>query len=251
MKQRTKITFLLVIWAAVAAQFAVNLYDKNNNKIVDAFQTTNSIPLESTIDIYGYYGQEYLSFDTRENMLVGLAEKIGLSEGYDIIQENGDEFEKVELVKYGEYAKVIIQITSFTKNNGVELKNPKQYITYNVTFYNNVDAVLEYKEQIEKIFEDLGVEPTSNIYLSGTMEGKLDKDTICNMTDKIFDKLNAEKVQEIDFCDSYTVYGYSEEIKQALMENGRKVNVNIAFSYDEVNNQTKIHLAIPLINVSY
>ena len=47
------------------------------------------------------------------------------------------------------------------------------------------------------------------------------------------------------------VYAYSTGINEFVYQDGEKVNVNIAFTYDAENDVTLIHRAIPFIDKSF
>ena len=49
----------------------------------------------------------------------------------------------------------------------------------------------------------------------------------------------------------YTVYGYSEDIKDYVVFGSTKTNVNIAITYNELNGETYIYMATPIINEDF
>lgn len=48
--------------------------------------------------------------------------------------------------------------------------------------------------------------------------------------------------------DSYTVYAYTGLIDEYIEFVGCKINIQIAFTYDEQTDKTRIYLASPIIN---
>lgn len=46
-------------------------------------------------------------------------------------------------------------------------------------------------------------------------------------------------------------YGYTEKMKDFRVVDGRKINIHIAFSYDEQKNKTRLYLATPFLNTDF
>ena len=72
-----------------------------------------------------------------------------------------------------------------------------------------------------------------------------------DITDKIMDKMNADIVTGNRTKEIYTVYGYSEEMEDYVVFGSTKTNVNVAITYDELNNETLIYMATPIINQDF
>lgn len=49
----------------------------------------------------------------------------------------------------------------------------------------------------------------------------------------------------------YTVYGYSDKTEEYVVFGSTKTNVNVAISYDENSNISKIYMATPIISEKY
>ena len=49
----------------------------------------------------------------------------------------------------------------------------------------------------------------------------------------------------------YTVYAYTGLINDYVKSEGNKINVNIAFNYNEKKNKTNLYVATPILNQDY
>ena len=71
------------------------------------------------------------------------------------------------------------------------------------------------------------------------------------LADELLSELSAKVVAENRDADMFTIYGYSQGIKDYLEIGGNRINVNIAMNYDEINNTTNIFLSSPINSGSY
>ena len=49
----------------------------------------------------------------------------------------------------------------------------------------------------------------------------------------------------------YTVYGYCGKIEEYVVFGSTKTNINVAITYDEQNNLTRVYMATPIISTEY
>lgn len=251
MNKKAKIYLVLLVWLAAAVQIVVNKSMKQDNQIIEAFSVTESTPVESCIDAYGYFGEMYLSAESKRAMVINLANQLGITDGYEVNTASGDAYEKTELIKDGMYAKTTIQVISMETENAEGKAVTEQYFLVELEIYNDVDQVLTYRDKIEAIFADIGMEADINIYLSGSVSGELlDEEKEAYVTE-FLETMNAAEVTGYRSDDMYTIYGYTKDEDKCVYQNGEKVNVNIAITYNEEEDTTYIHMAVPFINKTY
>lgn len=248
MKKKTKIYIVVVLWAAALGQFIVNQAVSNDNKIIEAFSMSKSIPLESNVDVSAVFAQGELKISDKEAMLKDLAGKLGIKDGYEIINKKEKDITKSSLIKDGSNGKTIINIASFNDKKEVD---KKQYLNVNITLYGNTDSIIYYKEKLEGIFLDIGMKPTSNVYISGSLDGKLSDAQKNDLSTNLMETLQGKEVESQKNGELYTIYGYTPLLKDSIKVAKEKVNINIAMSYDEQSDQTLLHLAVPIINLDY
>ena len=63
--------------------------------------------------------------------------------------------------------------------------------------------------------------------------------------------MGARAVAEYEIEGAYMTYGYSDDIDEYVYQDDEKVNVNIAFSYDEAEDVTRIYWGIPFVDKSF
>lgn len=251
MQKKAAVYIFILIWMVVAVQLVVNASMKKDDQLIEAFSVVNTIPVESDVEAYGYFGDMYLSGETREQMLVNLAEKLGVTEDYEVSSVEGDSFSKSELMKDGAFARTALQIFSMKTQdeNGKDIL--QQYFYATITIYNSVDHILYYRDLLEDTFADIGMKADVNIYLAGEMTGELDKTKKDWLVTSFLEAMEAKEVCGNRTKDTYTIYGYTKNEREYVYQGGDKVNVNIAVTYDREKNKTRIHMAVPFITKSY
>ncbi len=250
MQKKTMTYILILIWMVIAAQMVVNISLEPKDKIVEAFHVVSSIPVESNVEVYGHFGDMQLTVAEKEQMLKNLAKQLDITEGYELYSMDGDAYAKSCFILDGAYAKTDMQIISVdTENEG---GNPitSQYIYVTITFYNEVENILEGRDMLVELFDSIGVEASTNIYLEGEIKGNLPTAKREWLVQAFLEAMEAKEVCGNRDQLLYTIYGYTENEKQYVYQNGEKVNVNIAITYDEENDKTLLHMAVPFINKS-
>ena len=71
------------------------------------------------------------------------------------------------------------------------------------------------------------------------------------MADSLLKKLDAKVVAESRDSDIFTIYAFAEGVDDYMLMSGKKVNINISESYDEINNMTVIYMSTPFNNLDY
>ncbi len=251
MRKKEWMYLFILVWMVFGIQLAVNAGMKDDDQLIEAFHEIKTIPVESDVEAYGYFGDMYLSGETKKKMLQNLADKLDIKEGYLIDTVDGGSFTRTSLIKDGAYGKTQLQlITLHTENADGDALN-QQYVYATITIYNSVEHVQYYRRQLEKIFADIGMKADVNIYLAGEMHGRQSKEAREKLIEAFLDCMDAKEVCGNRTDDLYTIYGYTRHEREYVYQNGERVNVNIALTYDETQNKTKIHMAVPFISKSY
>ncbi len=251
MRKKILVYIFVLVWLVVAVQLAVNAGMKKEDQIIEAFSVVDTIPVESDVEAYGYFGDMYLSPETREQMLVNLAKELGITEDYTLESTSGEAFSKSRLVKDGAFARTNLQIISLETQdeNGADMI--QQYFYTTITIYNSVEHILYYRDLLEDTYENVGMKADVNIYLAGEIDGELTKEKKEWLVNSFLEAMEAEEVCGSRIMDMYTIYGYTPNEREYVYQNSEKVNVNIAITYDEETDKTRVHMAVPFIAKSF
>jgi hypothetical protein len=251
MKYGGKIALIALIWLAVILQLFINHDLKPAGDVVEAFSSSEAVPVEAVVSCYGEFGDMMLAKATKETMLVNLAKKLGITDGYEVTESEGTSYQETTLTKDGKYGKTVLQIVSMDTENVLGDEVTRQSIVCEVTIYDDLEYAMNCKEAIETMYSELGMDAMVNIYFKGKTAGDLSTSERKKLTDEMLEVLNATEVQTIENENFTSVYGYASQFKQSIQQNGTEINVNLAYTYNETEDTTYIHLAVPYIAQSY
>lgn len=255
MNKKTKIYVLVLIWAAILLQLFINSSIDREKKMVEQVMSEDISNLtEGTVKAYAYYGNEDLSDAARESMAKNLAKGLGITSGYSIISK-ADEVANsytTTLSKNGEQADTIIKIITLRTKDKYEQESTENYIMTEINLKgSNGTAAYSYKKKLSEIYDKLGMNANTNIYLLSQEKGQLIDSETDNYIERFLEETNATEVDRTEFDNVICVYGYSRDIDEFVYQNNNRVNVNIAFSYDAKDDITYIHRAVPFVDKSF
>ncbi len=257
MNTKTKIYLMLLIWGAVVLQIAVNRsVDREEILVEQVLSDGVDNVKQGSVKAFGYYGDEKLSEDTKETIVKRVAKMLGIDDGYTVSESKEDTGLKVSnvtrLAKKGENGDTEIKLISVCENDLQETAKIEQYLLIEIDLKAQATAaVTSVKQELSDIYEDLGMEPSFNMHMTSQKKGKLTEEEMDAEIELYFDELDAKKVSFDTFQNTMIAYGYSKDIDDYVYQGTDKVNVQIAFSYDEKNDVTLMHTAVPFIDGAF
>ena len=239
--KKYQVCLLGLVWGLVAIQGILNMTTKNDYKLVEAFESSETIPIEGKVTVSGSLGEEELDEKTKKNLLVDLAKEMGLTKDYTIDTVEKDGAHIMTLKKEGKTGSVWFRITSVDTTN---------YLTTEIAL-ENAKEVFSLRQHLEAVMQKHGMKTSSTLYLRGDFEKILTKKEKKKIEAKIFDILDAKEVLRYDDEYSDTIYGYSSLLSEHYERNGEKINLQMILQYNEANENTQLYLAVPFYNESY
>lgn len=242
-----------VIFLVVIYQYSGRFFEKGENEILQAFNEMKLDLSESQLSIWGFYNKSYLNYKQKEKCIKDIAEKLNIEPQYDIKAHSQDGMKELRLIKTSKDANTTIKIVTLENKieDDVEVLEAENYLIVDLVLSRDIKSTLYYKNIIEKILKDMGIKTQVNLNISGQKNKILTKEEQKNMVKDLLKQLKATKKEVFETNDNYSVYGYSSLISNYIVSNDKKVNLDIAFSYDEKENKTNIYIATPIITVDY
>lgn len=257
MNTKTKVYVILLIWGAVVLQFAVNRSINREEVLVEqVFSTGVEQVQQSNVKAFGVYGNETISDKTKETIVKRVANMLGIDAGYTIVastEENGTTTSRsTRLTKKGEQGNTDVSLITVNEKDAYNQEIITQYLLVEIELKGQAGAATTgVKSELCNIYKDLGIEPSVNMHMMSKRKGKLTEDEMNTQIDTLFDELNAKHVSYDEFQSTIMAYGYSKDIEDYVYQGKEKVNVQIAFSYDEKNDVTIMHTAVPFIDGAF
>lgn len=248
--RRTKITLYIamVLWIAVATQMFVNRVFREEVKITEAFVKTNTDEMQSSIEIAAQYRSGVLSDEEKKTLICDLAAKMGLTIDKEIsVWEEGARSEYY-YYKRAKKATSEIKVISVLEEEE-ELSVMKNYIIVRLSIQEGIAGIDQYKSILEKAFNEQKVTDMQvTLKYEGNQDGDMTSEQKHEVAQLLVDELQGEIALEYDEGDMYTVYAYTGMLKEYVTSMDNKINIQIAISYNEVTNKTRITLATPILN---
>lgn len=104
---------------------------------------------------------------------------------------------------------------------------------------------------IKYVLDYYNVAHEANISITGSLDGQMEEREVEKLCGRVFDSINASKVEGINDDGLISVSAFSPAIKNAVRVNGKQVNVNLASRYNSYEGKTYIWLATPVITTEY
>lgn len=93
-----------------------------------------------------------------------------------------------------------------------------------------------------------------NTCTEGLIRGKLSNDEKEKLAENLFRTMGGGEVMAGSMNNGnnyYVAYGYTSGIKKVKRVNGRRINLNVAISYDEEKDITNVIMGTPLVNSDF
>ncbi len=252
--KRTKVTLYMamVLWVAVGTQLIVNRVFQEDFKITEAFIKSNTEEMQSSIEVVAEYKTGFLSDGDKKNIILGLAEAIGLTVDEEItVWQEGTRSEYF-FFKQAKQATSEIKIVSMEQDVEEDVIEMRHYIIVRLNILKGIQSVDQYKVILEDALEKIGFNSRQfTLKFEGNREGNLSNEQKHEVALLLVEELQGEIALEYDEGDLYTVYAYTGMLNEYVTSMGNKINVQIAITYNELTNKTKIALATPVLNESW
>lgn len=249
-KIRATIYIVGVLWIAVMSQLLVNRLFKDDRKIMDAFVDTDSNIEESKLNIVVDYGEGFLLNNKKTEVLNKLADSAGIK-GYEIKTENIENARNTLIHKKTKSKESLIEFISLTQDTEEETKY-HHFVLLEMKMNRDFDEVIEYKKELESCVKSLKIKDYQCIMkFTGTYPGKMSAKKRDEHISKLLKSLQAKKIDTIENEEYYALYAYTGLMDDYITAAGKKININVAVTYNEMKDKTEICLATPVLNEEY
>lgn len=236
MNKKVMMYFLGLVWVAVLLQLVVVAGTKNDSKVVQAFQAVDSVPVQSVITVNGTYDEYLVSEESQKKLCSYIANGLHIT-NYKLDWQEADEQSVLVLTSGNDSAQTKIMLWD---------ENGTQSVSTTITLNQRTDCVIEVKERVQEVYRRLDMEPDIHFSMEGVLSGELDEGRRDQIREQIFRVLETQLVKQQECSGAHICYGYSSVVTDVRQMDGKKVNVQLVFSYDEEKQQTRLYLGVPL-----
>ena len=254
MSRKKAIILLISVWGVAFVSLVVSWMREGEKKgdIITAFAESNYLSTNGVVSVYADYGNKYMSVEDKEEMLKKLAMAIGIDGDIEFVSEreekDGGYIATTSYSTYNNYSTTDMRIVTVESEGEVGIIYLEQYILMEILIDNSVESAAYYQDKVEKAFKEMNIDVDVTLSLKGCVQGTLStskKNTIC---EGIIKDLNGEMVIGGENDEIYTVYAYTEDIDNYVLNGTIKSNITIMITYDNVADVTWIQVGTPIIN---
>lgn len=243
--------FVALLWIMAGIQLIQNLNREDEGQLVEAFNKTNCMAAKSSIVLSGELDKEYQTQEKQEQILRGIAEELGITGGCEITKEQDGTRMTLQLYKEAAHAETNLRIVSIENEISENVIEAAQYLLVEISLYDKLDCAVIYKENLEKMAAQMGMSAEVSLQFEGELPGEVKGQEREEIVEHLLESISAKIRQKHEEDGLYTVYAYTELAGKSQRIKGKDVNVNVAVTYDEQNQCTKLYLATPILKEDY
>ncbi|WP_058486011.1 YwmB family TATA-box binding protein [Defluviitalea phaphyphila] len=248
MKKKFSIFFLVLVIVYSVAFFKIG-NNINGEKIVfETFLESDFNTIQINLNSWGALNQSFSNIEELKKYANIISSSLGINNIDDMKIADENTFKKLVITRVSKNAKTTIKLESIKYENE---EKANTYIIIDIILYGQYKSIVDLKEKIDNIFKQNNMDNTTNITITGTSDKKLTKEEKENIAYEMMENIKAKIEETYETENIYSVYGYTKLINDWLVSNNKKINVNIAFKYNEYEQKTYIYLATPVITVDY
>lgn len=241
-RKRTKaaIIFASVLVTAMAFRVMTERAFLAQASIAGAFLTLTPEQSKGTVTLTARYLPPPYGF-SEEKLLHYFSKEIGLTIAGEIREVTYEGRSEFVYEKTAAEAHSIVKLVYLTEAE-------EYYLCAEITLYEkNATTASYFRDMLEKVAKEMKMdEITTALELCGSYTGEIPLSRKDELTDRLLKELYAQPVYENRENKNYTVYAYTGAVKDYIVVEQKKINVQVAIYYDRVLDRTEVVLASPI-----
>lgn len=254
------------------------------------FLNNNIHKVDCEIDGYYYLGNRYYGESGSLEIIDRVAERLGVNSEYYYDKSRTDTGSIAVMKKEGKNSSLTLELITVEYQESKNVISQRNYLSISLDIKDSLESGYYYKNLIKETMTDIIVEETkyldnvskeevltvntaskdelnlqgsmkdttsekidNNIYMviKGKIYGEIDKDGEEGIAKEILDNFQAKEVFSGDNNENVNIYGYSTLFNEYVAIGSEKININVAFSYNEDENITYVYVGSPIVNYDY
>ncbi|WIV12175.1 YwmB family TATA-box binding protein [Proteiniborus sp. MB09-C3] len=250
---------LIVILAFINSAYAEKTNLNDEELFIKAFEETGADFSSLNLNFSGIVNELYKDEEQLRSMKKHIIKELGLIEqkaDYSIENEghmssHSETFDSLQLVMYGK-DKYDNQVTVILYSYFEREKNSRETsIVIDIIMDDDYAEIAEIRRKIDNLCKVYNIKTEITYCIIGTFEAELNKDNIIKKITKILSATNSKKVEGLLGDDIVSISAYSPNLDRTIYTGNKKMNLNIALSYNEYEGKTYITMGYPIITIGY
>lgn len=243
--------FIILLWTVAGVTLVIQLNKEDEEAVVEVFGQIDCDKLQSRFYAEGVLQFDYLTGNEQVKLLEDMAKQIGITNNYEIVNESEGNNRTVGIQKQSDSAAVDMKVITYEVEVDDNVVQTKQYFSLELYLYKYTEEIVVLKQEIEKVLKNSPFECNVGLEFEAEFGGELSLAEKNRLSKWYLKEINAKVVSEEKNSQIYTVYAYTDYIRDYEIVNNNAINVNLVFNYDEENNKTWFYMATPYLFGEY
>lgn len=261
------------------------------NSLEKVFKNSNIHKADCEIEGYYYLGEKYYGESGSLELIDKIAERLGVNSEYYYDKYRTDAGSVAVMKKEGKSSELELELITTEYQESQNVIAQRNYLSVSLNIKGSLESGYYYKNLIEKTMKEICKEEnddkansenisendkkssntvngekaankdeevstsiiSQNLYMviKGKIYGEIDKGQENKIAKGILKSFRAKEIFNGQNDEHMNVYGYTEILSDYVAIGSDKININIAFSYDEKENITYVYVGSPIVNYDY
>ncbi len=248
--KRALVYVTVILWMIALIQVVVINMDKNESITVQAIEDNNFSDVGCVVELAGRI-HGHLGNGEQEQLLLKLAKELGITSGMESDYTEKSNGTVTSVRKNGANGITNLEYICILPDNWSPDNSTEDYIVMRVEISEGLSYGLSYQKLFNEIGQAYEIDGKASLMMTANYGRLLSLDEKNEQIEKYFTLLNVKEAAGNRGNDLFTVYGYTKAIEDWIRTDGKKINVNIAMSDNEVENSTMLHFGIPVLKEDY
>lgn len=261
------------------------------NSLEKVFKNSNIHKADCEIEGYYYLGEKYYGESGSLELIDKIAERLGVNSEYYYDKYRTDAGSVAVMKKEGKSSELELELITTEYQESQNVIAQRNYLSVSLNIKGSLESGYYYKNLIEKTMKEICKEEnddkansenisendkkssntvngekaankdeevstsiiSQNLYMviKGKIYGEIDKEQENKIAKGILRSFQAKEIFNGQNDEHMNVYGYTEILSDYVAIGSDKININIAFSYNEKENITYVYVGSPIVNYDY
>lgn len=261
------------------------------NSLEKVFKNSNIHKADCEIEGYYYLGEKYYGESGSLELIDKIAERLGVNSEYYYDKYRTDTGSVAVMKKEGKSSELELELITTEYQESQNVIAQRNYLSVSLNIKGSLESGYYYKNLIEKTMKEICKEEnddkansenisendkkssntvngekaankdeevstsiiSQNLYMviKGKIYGEIDKGQENKIAKGILRSFRAKEIFNGQNDEHMNVYGYTKILQDYVAIGSEKININVAFSYNEQENITYVYIGSPIVNYDY
>lgn len=199
----------------------------------------------------GMIDTKYYTEEEKKEWLLDAAKKLSVPVDGNLSSERNESTSQVSYSREGANAGAQFKFITMETPVSPEEISIENYMDLEISVDGLLSSAMGFKNALYEYCKENDTECRITVEFMGETDGRLDEEKMQTLSKTFLKELSAKEVSSSFEDGNFNLYAYTDKEEEYILDDGRKVNVNIIMTYNENKDKTEIYLCTPVISSSY